>query len=68
MMCSRCGLPIESSDIIVEFSRDDVIHVRCWLIVASEERLQRDRIQRSRQRVDTPRRTLRDVGNPMRNG
>jgi hypothetical protein len=61
--CRRCSLPIEAHELIIELGGADVIHVRCWLVAETEERVHasREQIRRSPQHIDASRRRLRDL-------
>ena len=60
--CRRCSFPIEARDLIIEFGDGDVIHIRCWLVTETEERVRgtNDHIRRSQQSIDASRRRLRE--------
>ena len=61
--CRRCGLPIEAHELIIELGGGDVIHIRCWVVAETEERVHasHEQIRRSQQPIDASRRRLRDL-------
>jgi hypothetical protein len=61
--CRRCSSPIEAHELIIELRGDDVIHIRCWLVGETEERVRasQQQIRRSQAHIDDSRRRLRDL-------
>jgi hypothetical protein len=61
--CRHCSLPIEAHELIIELGGGDVIHIRCWLVGETQERVRasREQIRRSHQHIDDSRRRLRDL-------
>ena len=61
--CHRCSLPIEARDLIIELGDGDVIHIRCWLVAETDERVREshEQIQRAKKRIDDARRMMRGL-------
>jgi hypothetical protein len=53
--CARCSGAIEDRQ-LVYFEHGDLIHVRCWRVEVSQERIRESRrlIQRTRELLDDP--------------
>lgn len=62
-ICHRCSSPIEAQELIIELDDGDVIHIRCWLVGETEERVRAShrQIPRSQAQIDDSRRRLRDL-------
>jgi hypothetical protein len=61
--CRRCSLPIEAHELIIEFDGGDVIHIRCWLVGETDERVRalHQQTRRSQAHIGDSRRRLRDL-------